>query len=370
MDKSITQKSRCGEIELWRGLAACLILLLHTHYIPGVHALCKEGNIAVEFFFLLSGYLMAASMAKRALTPCAAADMPRETAAFVWHKIKAFWPELLLSCTIGLCFYAVAHHGDPGKVAKTCLETFGSNVLMLKMTGLTTNGINGATWYLSAMVIGCTLIYPLLRRFGTTPVLGVLGLLMLGSIYAVGEEKYGFVYVFHWMGITFKGNFRAVSELLIGATLLYPAAMYLRRMEAARWFSCLLTLVKWLCLVVVVLYATCGSYHYTGYTFAAIFLALLLCFSGLCADSKLYDNRLSLFLGRLSLPLYLSHYFYSTDLHYLLPEGTSSSVKLAVYIACSLTTALVVLYGGSLLRRLPQPLHAQRPQLAEHHGGR
>lgn len=362
MDKSITKKSRCGEIELWRGLAACLILLLHTHYIPGVHALCKEGNIAVEFFFLLSGYLMAASMAKRALTPCAAADLPRETAAFVWHKIKAFWPELLLACTIGLGFFAVAHHGEPGKVANACLETFGSNVLMLKMTGLTTNGINGATWYLSAMVIGCTLLYPLLRRFGTTPVLGVLGLLMLGSIYAVGEEKYGFVYVFHWMGITFKGNFRAVSELLIGATLLYPAAVYLRRMKAARWFSCLLTLVKWLCLVVVVLYATCGSYHYTGYTFAAIFLALLLCFSGLCADSKLYDNRLSLFLGRLSLPLYLSHYFYSTDLHYLLPAGTSSSVKLAVYIACSLTTSLVVLYGGSLLRRLPSPLSLRNPE--------
>lgn len=362
MNKSIIKTSRCGEIELWRGLAACMILLLHTHYIPGVHALCKEGNIAVEFFFLLSGYLMAASMVKRAQIPCPASALPQETSAFVWHKIKAFWPELFLACGIGLCFFAVAHHAEPAKIAITCLETLGSNVLMLKMTGLTAHGINGATWYLSAMVIGCTLLYPLLRRFGTNPVLGMLGLMILGGMYAVEGEKCGFAYVFNWMGVTFKGNLRAVSELLIGATLLYPLAMHLRRRKAARWFSFLLTVVKWLCLAAVAWYGFCGSYIYAGYVFVAICLALVLCFSGLCADSKLYDNRLFLFMGRMSLPIYLSHYVYSTDLQYLLPEGCSISVKLAVYLACSFTTALMVLYGGAVLRRLPSPLTPRGPE--------
>lgn len=350
------KQPRNGEIELLRGIAACMILLLHTHYIPGLHSLCKGGNIAVEFFFLLSGYLMAASVQKRAAQqPCTAVSLPQETASFVWRKIKAFWPELLVACSIGLCFYAAAHHFHIREVGKAGLETLCSNVLMLKMTGLTTNGINGSTWYLSAMVLSCTLLYPLLRRFGCTPVFGVLGLLMLGGLYAYEGEQYGFVYVYHWMGVTFKGNIRAFAELSIGASL-YPLVLYLQTLKADKWFTYVLTAVKWCCCAAVAVYCIYDDYHYTGYVFIAIVALLVLCFSDHCADSKYYNHPLCLFLGKLSLPLYLSHYYYATDMHRLLPAGLPVSAKAGIYIACSCLTALAVLYGGKLLRRIPLPL--------------
>lgn len=358
----ISRKSnRNGEIELLRGIAACMILLLHTHYIQGVNGLCKGGNIAVEFFFLLSGYLMAASIQKRAAQqPYSTASLPQETAAFVWRKIKSFWPELLLACSIGMCFFAVAHHFHLREVGLTCLETLGSNVLMLKMTGLTANGINGSTWYLSAMVLCCTLLYPLLRRFGCSPVFGVLGLLLLGGMYALEGEDYGFVYVFHWMGVTFKGNLRALAELSIGASL-YPLVIYLQTLKADKWFTYVLAALKWCCYAVVAWYSIYDNYHYTGYVFIAVIIVLVLCFSGHCADSRHYNHPVCLYLGKLSLPLYLSHYFYSTNLHYLLPDGLSTSAKVAIYITCSCLTALAVLYGGKLLRRIPLPLR-EAPQ--------
>lgn len=57
-------KRNC-EIELLRFIAAAMIVGHHQRYISGVPDLFPGGDICVDFFFLLSGYLMMQSMFKR-----------------------------------------------------------------------------------------------------------------------------------------------------------------------------------------------------------------------------------------------------------------------------------------------------------------
>ena len=49
-----------GIIDCWRILFALFVMMLHSVYLPhGENAMFKGGWISVEFFFVLSGFLMA-----------------------------------------------------------------------------------------------------------------------------------------------------------------------------------------------------------------------------------------------------------------------------------------------------------------------
>lgn len=88
-------KKKSGKIELLRFLFSLMIIFHHMNlhfwdmklgYNGWIFS--KKGYIGVEFFFLVSGFLMAASMRK----------MPKDTNVikgsinFVWRKIKAILP--------------------------------------------------------------------------------------------------------------------------------------------------------------------------------------------------------------------------------------------------------------------------------------
>lgn len=57
---------RFGEVELMRFLAAMMVLNVHTRCYAGCDSLVPGGYLGVEFFFLLSGYLMASQVHKQA----------------------------------------------------------------------------------------------------------------------------------------------------------------------------------------------------------------------------------------------------------------------------------------------------------------
>ena len=56
------KRKRNGRIDLLRFVFALVIMLHHSRYVLGDdHAVFIGGSLAVEFFFLVSGYLMAVS---------------------------------------------------------------------------------------------------------------------------------------------------------------------------------------------------------------------------------------------------------------------------------------------------------------------
>ena len=74
---------RISEIEILRVVAAIVIMLFHMNVLPG------GGRLAVEFFAILSGLLMARSVEKKKEL-----GIIQSTRSFITGKIQSFYPEL------------------------------------------------------------------------------------------------------------------------------------------------------------------------------------------------------------------------------------------------------------------------------------
>ena len=65
------------------------------------------------------------------------------------------------------------------------------------------------------------------------------------------------------------------------------------------------------------------------------------------ADAKFWQNRLCILLGKFSLPLYLSHFFYADNLKYVLSaDNIGNNEKYICFAVCTIITTLVVMISG------------------------
>ena len=111
-----TQRSheRNGGIELLRFLFTGIIIFFHINLdlwdqkkiVAVIHSVTvtffQHGNLGVEFFFLVSGYLMAETVCRQnsARSGSSASSLPRDTFDFVLHKAKAVFPCYLTACAL------------------------------------------------------------------------------------------------------------------------------------------------------------------------------------------------------------------------------------------------------------------------------
>ena len=86
----MTGKNRNGKLELLRFLFSVIVMLLHAGNIPGFeNRLFKTGAFSVEFFFLISGYLMMGSI-ERSMTYPQQESIGKETFRFLRKKSSGY----------------------------------------------------------------------------------------------------------------------------------------------------------------------------------------------------------------------------------------------------------------------------------------
>ncbi len=346
-----TPHQRNGEIELARFLVALVIVNYHSASIPGCPNLFAYGQIGVEFFFLLSGFLMAASLHKKESLPIPSfREVNRETAHFLWRKLSSFYPELAISCVLGCIFFACVHHADPiiMTVGKT-IRTFTANICLLETSGFGCDGINGVVWYLASMMWSMAILYPLYRWTGLNTILPAICLVSLSPFFAGSWSGDNTEIAF----LMSRENIRGFCEIVLGASL-FPVVMIVRRFDLRRWMRACLTLVKMGCYAVFLIDAVMfipRNGGGKGLVLVALMLLLVLSFSRVCLSANLYQHRLIFWLGRLSLPLFLSHLLYAHHLGLVVSAGLSPVAKLLLYNACSFATAVLVMYLAQYVRR-------------------
>ena len=105
----MAKSNRNGKIEFLRFLFSVIIVIHHSRYILGDdQCLFLGGSLAVEFFFLVSGYLMMASIDRISARKAPGQDLGRETLGFLWRKARAVYPDLLIAWVIALVFTKIA----------------------------------------------------------------------------------------------------------------------------------------------------------------------------------------------------------------------------------------------------------------------
>lgn len=137
-----------GEIELLRFVFAMIIVIFHFEFNYGF-GIFTQGRIGVEFFFLVTGVLMAKTTEKVHIE---SHSIPNQTYAFILKKIKSFYPcfivVFVLRCILELLVL------DKIPIAVVCRKVLLSipGLLLFKMNGISYEECIdvGGDWFLSA----------------------------------------------------------------------------------------------------------------------------------------------------------------------------------------------------------------------------
>ena len=410
MDWKIMRKQHNVTIDFLRFLFSVIVVLHHSRYVLGDdNCYFLGGSLAVEFFFFVSGYLLLVGVDKAGrknsagdllsggvdmvgrteaagletkgvgagyLLPGGADEtgvgagteangiyagtngIGSETLHFILHKIRSFLPEFLIAWWIGFILIGVVRQYG----ILDYLKAFGNDfweLTLVKMSGLFTHGIDGAMWYLSAMLLGMALLYPLLRTkrdLMTHLVCPLLALFLYGYLcQAEGHPRDPIV----WLGLCYKGLVRAVAGLYTGVVI----CMAVRRIKKlapaglTKLGNALAIGTQLLCLILTIRYmAEQEPSEYDYFYMFLLMLLVLISFSGFGLESVLGNSQrlhlLSAFLGKYSLSLYLGHLYFAQHVNELLPEELySGKIRMTVYLAAAFANGLFVMGLSALYRR-------------------
>lgn len=345
----LTAKQKNKEIEFLRFFFAVLIVLHHSKFLfTKTPSILPAGSLSVEFFFLLSGVLMMASVEKSLITERVLLNLC-QSVKFIARKYKVFVVELILSEIIGVLFFIPRFITDGGGV-RFVTGSFLNDVLLLRMTGFIDSelSVNGPTWYLSSMIICMLFIHILLYvknkhiyRITMAVAVLIVGILLV-FCRSLRDPTGVIAYVY-------KGNLRAFSELCIG-TMIFYAIRKFKNMQLSRRKRVFLTICKY-CLIVFIVFLMQKS---TGlFDFICMFFigtVILIVFSEQCIDSAIFNNRICEWLGAFSLPMFLCNSFVAKNLRLFCPVNISNAALLILYIVIVAILSFVVYVMASFIR--------------------
>ena len=348
-------KQKNYEIEFLRFVFASMIVLKHSkNLFPDGGKLFLKGSFSVEFFFIVSGYFMMNSICrKNANGP--AARLGDETFHYLWKKISSIYVELIVAYILGIIFIICTATAPYKTVIKEIVLSIPSDVFLLS-TGIGGHSINGPLWYLSSMLLSMLVLYPLIRKWPDNSVYIAIPLISIISLGYLWNNYHSLLTPMTWMGFTFKGNLRALAELGIGV-ILWKTNQVFSSLQFKTWFRFFLTAIKWCgyigLLIWMIFFSSAGVQILCLGVFA---VSILLSLSGQCCDQRLFNGKICVFLGKLSMPMYLSHFYLSSSqirissISNVLPDTLSYGATLLIYYIFALALSIAVWFISKTIR--------------------
>lgn len=338
------KKERNGKIEFLRFVFCLAIVIFHGADVmtDGTRRILFSGRLGVEFFFLVSGCLMASAADHLVANPVKL-DVGKETERYLLRKFKSLYPEVLIAFFLSIFAPALFSRSSIRTVFLECVRSL-SSLLLLHQTGIKISYID-ETWYLSAMMIAIAILFPLLLRFHSLMKKAgscFIGTMLLGYLM-MHSTSMASPYTAIGFGI-YKGLLRAVSEMSLGI-FVYECAKALQQIQFRPCGRILLAIVEFSLYAVILLYMT--FFRECAYDFYIVFLlmaAVVISFSGSAWGSGLFNNAFCRFLGKASLYVYLTHVTAAKILPCLIGSSFSNEVRMLLYLLLS-AAAAAVLWG-------------------------
>ncbi len=321
----LASKPRYEILDGLRGVAAILVLIYHLlepHAIsPAKQTFLNHGYLAVDFFFLLSGFVIGYAYDNR-WDKMSLKD-------FFKRRLIRLHPMVIFGTLVGALFYYLGDSAAFPLIGQT--EWW--MVLLLFLWGCTmlpapsswdirgwgeTNALNGPSWSLLWEYIA-NLLYALFIRHFSKLLLGIFTILsaLLTINLCLNIDIFDVLDTRSYAAYTVIGGWSLKpDQLLIGITrLLYPffAGLFLSRIS----FRITLRGGFWWCslgiLVLLFMPRIGGESHMwmNGMYEAICILLFFPVIITIGAGSKITDKRSTAvcnFLGNLSYPLYITHY--------------------------------------------------------------
>lgn len=329
-------QNRNGTIEILRFIFIWVVVCYHATPMFSFSKFFTGGFMAVEFFFILSGFFMAAHADKKA----PATQPGQDVFDFLKHKISGIYPAFLI------CFITAF-------IVRECFETtqISSRFLyrviysfgelgFLQMAGFPAYCATGVGWYLSALFLSMLLLYPLLRKYESAFIFIVAPLL---SIFLIGfmVRTTGNVNVpdYLYFGVVYKGMLRGVADICLGCMGFY-LCRYWKNLSWTRAGKRALTFVEVFCYAAG-LFMIAASHVRPFSVFVVVLFTLgsAATMSGKTLLAGKLDGKISLFLGELSVAVFFSHFYWVGILQR--DGGTWPwQMRFAVYLLLTVTTSV------------------------------
>lgn len=281
-----------NSIYFWRIIFTLMIVLLHFGISGGWY-------IAADFFFLVSGYLLAYKGEDHSVTPL----------AYGKKRIRQLYPQYLAAI---LLYFIAANiiYGTPTERLPLyffqaipqflCLQSVGPAVIF---------PCNSPGWYVSALLIDSCILYFLFQKLRKNTfylLCGILSVLCLGYfVVCLGNMDF---WIEHHYYIS-DGLLRGFFEMYLGMLAFYINQTLLQKWQEIP--SRVLDVIEYASFLVVII----GSFFLrrTAFDFlwlVLLFLGVLLAFRH--HDTTMFQNRKLRSLSDLTYTMFLFHSFWAT----------------------------------------------------------
>ncbi len=337
----MAKSKKNGRVELLRFIFALGILFFHIHKRfavdgnIGIDSLgiyfFNHGYIGVEFFFLVSGYLLAAgAFAKRTMST---EVIGTETALMMWKKIKNVFPYHLFAIVLTIIVNAYFLENTVKGRITYVIDSWAS-VFFLQVFGFDSSWVNKLTWYLDVWLMVTFIFYYFLRKHYEVFVKIVCPLLALFVLGYMAHEYHSIAGIDGWTGHFYKCFLRGLAEMALGCSA-YSLTRQLNKQKFTKAGRIILGAVELGCYLLVLRYAiTSVNPKYSFPTLFVMMLGLILTFSDVNPCHKIFDRPIFDWCGKMSLLIYLNQ-FYSIRLVQSLLPNISFGAKV---VACTIVT--------------------------------
>ncbi len=355
-------KKKNNEVNILKFIFSIVILLFHSKNLVSAEMqnnktlLFYNGSIAVEFFFIVSGYYFANSCLGGWRTP----------QNLMWHKIKAF--VLPVWCSWGIAF--IGKHVVKGKLGVTeILKDIMKGIyepLLIRNGGFAGKSFDGVVWYISALILTMALIIIPLYTYKEKYIYIIAPVI---AVFCLGYLSHKYKSVRNatkWDIITYKCQIRAIADVNLGI-FIYGIKKCADAIELSKLGKWLLTALETTLYVSTILFMHYG--HVSGIDFAVVILIAIAVLCSMTQKTYLADlancvPSIATLLGKYSLYIYLNQTVCWAVIATIIPDETYF-FKLIMYISATFIVSFIVMHLVTFIEDIMLP-YLKRMLLADY----
>ncbi|MCI8455417.1 MAG: acyltransferase [Lachnospiraceae bacterium] len=324
-------------------------MLYHSVYFKGESSfsLFRGGYIGVEFFGIVSGYLLAVSAQKK--SACQYQKTGAETFQFIWRKIISFAPYWLFISFMNFCL-KVSDIKTIGAFFKLLVNSVWG-LAFLGMSGIGKESmLIGVGWYISSMLLASFVLYPLClynAKVYTEIVCPLFSLLIFGFF----SQRYGTLSrVSQWYGVLYSGTLRMLASMTLGGVV-FALSEKMKRMPFTNFERRLFSIIEntgFILILWIISFKWESTYDFL------IVLIYAVCITLICSQvgsaNPFFNEKWLKNAGNMSLVLYLTQ---STTTNILLEwdPGIGYWKTTCLYVFMTIILSEMILLSVNKMRK-------------------